>query len=128
MNSSDIINFIVKSFDYINTFDYTGISLLVMYMILGVILYKVHNSEASKFFIDHLFLDDEGKASTSKLAQIIALVTSSWAFINLTLNDKLTEWFFGLYMTVWVINRGFTKWLDLKKEVDTVDLVNSVKK
>ncbi len=116
-----ILNMFTTFVTWINDLDYTGISLTVMYCVMGWVLYRINKSNSSAFFIDHLFLDENDKASTSKLAQLVVLITSTWAFIHLTLTGKLAEWYFGLYMTVWVLNRGITKWLDLQKATDKSD-------
>lgn len=100
---------------FIASADYTGIILLVSLIIFGVMLYRLNKAESTKFFYDNLFVDENGKASTSKLAHLTALFISSWAFVHLTLKGTLTEWYFLTYMTVWVLQRSYSKWVDLKK-------------
>lgn len=94
--------------------DFTGIILLVSIIIFGALMYRMNKSASSKFFYDQLFLDKDGTASTSKLAHVIALFISSWAFVHLTLKGTLTEWYFLTYMSVWVLQRSYSKWIDLQ--------------
>lgn len=101
---------------YIAAADYTGIILLVFLIFALFLLVRLSKSESSKFFYDQFFLDDQGKASTSKLAYLSALTVSTWAFIHLTLKGTLTEWYFLTYMTVWVLQRSYSKWIDLQKD------------
>lgn len=98
----------------IGTLNYTGILLFVVVVVFTVFLWRLSRSSNSKFFFDDLLIDTDGKASTSKLAQIVALISSTWAFLHITLQGELTEWFFGLYMGIWVMNRGYAKWVDKK--------------
>lgn len=95
--------------------DYTGIILLIAIIIFGMMMYRLNKSENAKFFYDQLFIDEDGKASTSKLAHLTALFISSWAFVHLTLKGVLTEWYFLTYMTVWVLQRSYSKYIDLQK-------------
>ena len=78
----------------------TGLLLLLIFF--GYLIYRF-NKDTSSFDLHDLFADSvTGKLSTMKIAQNVALIVSTWAFIHLTLEDKLTEWFFTAYMTVWV--------------------------
>lgn len=108
-----------KAWNFLTSADYTGISLLVMIAILSLVLYRLHGKENTKFFFDQLLVDENGRASTTKIATLTALLISSWAFVHLTLKSTLTEWFFATYMGVWVLNNSFNKWTDMKKFIDT---------
>jgi hypothetical protein len=52
-----------------------------------------------------------GKLSSSKVARFGAFMVSTWCFIYLTANDKLTEWYFMGYMAAWVGNALFSAYL-----------------
>lgn len=106
-------------FTAIAAFDYTGIILFIAVIVFGTMMYRMSKSESTKFFYDQLFIDEDGKASTSKLAHLTALLISSWAFVHLTLKGTLTEWYFLTYMTVWVLQRSYSKWIDLQKAAQT---------
>jgi len=66
------------------------------------------------------FLLDKGNAepSLSRQGQYTALVVSTWAFVSLTLADKLTEWFFIGYMAGWVGAQFGSIWLKLKGQAE----------
>jgi hypothetical protein len=93
------------------TINYPGIIFFAMMMAFIFVIYVLNKSNKADFQFEDLLVEPKtGKASVSKLAQIIALVTSTWAFIALTLDSKLTEWFYVSYMGVWVLNRGMTQY------------------
>ena len=50
------------------------------------------------------YLLDKGNAepSLSRIGQFTALLFSTWAGVVTILNDKMTEWFWGMYMAAWV--------------------------
>jgi hypothetical protein len=48
-----------------------------------------------------LILDRPHKPSLTKIAQIVALVVSTWGFVVLTLKCTLTETYFMAYMVTW---------------------------
>ena len=98
--------------------DFTGIILLISVIIFGMMVHRMNQSASSKFFYDQLFVDAQGAASTSKLGHLIALFVSSWAFIHMTLKGTLSEWYFLTYMTVWVLQRSYSKWIDMKTAQD----------
>lgn len=52
-----------------------------------------------------------GKVSSSKMARLGAFMVSTWCFIYLTANDKLTEWYFMGYMAAWVGNALYNSYL-----------------
>ena len=105
------------------TLNYTGILLFVVVVVFTTFLWRLNKSDSAKFFFDDLLIDTDGKASTSKLAQIVALIASTWAFLHVTLAGELTEWFYGLYMGIWVMNRGYAKWVDSKVTTTKVEPV-----
>lgn len=62
------------------------------------------------------FLMDKGNAEPSlgRQGQYTALIVSTWAFVQLTLTDKLTEWFFAGYMLAWGAAQFGSLWLKMK--------------
>jgi len=74
------------------------------------------NTNINKWHLRDLFLEDSGKASTSKLAQLVALMVSTWAILFLTLHNNLTEGYFLAYIGAWVVNRGATKYFNKKAD------------
>jgi hypothetical protein len=112
-----------KIINVMGTLNYTGILLFVVVVAFTAFLWRLNRSEKAKFFFDDLLIDEVGRASTSKLAQIIALISSTWAFLHVTLAGELTEWFYGLYMGIWVLNRGYAKWIDNKVQSEKLSHV-----
>lgn len=54
-----------------------------------------------EFDLADLLTGDNGRVSLSKCGQASALVVSTWGFVVLVQQGKLTEWYFLAYMTVW---------------------------
>lgn len=50
----------------------------------------------------HDLLMEHGKASKAAHVMLGAFAVTTWAMVYLTLSDKLTEGYMGLYMTAWV--------------------------
>jgi len=70
-------------------------------LVLGFMLYKAHFSD-STFDLKDLIVDSKtNRVSLNKFGQFIALVMSSWGFLYLALNGKLTEVYFTTYMAAW---------------------------
>lgn len=110
-----MIESIIKTMSYITTLDYTGLSVFLMLLILFGFLVKAHFSKTSDFFFDKLFLNDFNKPSISRIAIIISLILSAWAFIFLTLKGLMTTSYFMGFLSVWVIQSGYSKWMDSLK-------------
>lgn len=53
------------------------------------------------FDLSDLLTGDNGRVSLSKFGQVAALVVSTWGFVVLVEQGKLTETYFLGYMTVW---------------------------
>lgn len=53
------------------------------------------------FDLSDLLTGDNGRVSLSKFGQVSALVVSTWGFIVLVQQGKLSETYFFGYMTVW---------------------------
>lgn len=62
------------------------------------------------------FLLDKGnqEPSLGRQGQFVALLVSTWAFVALTLDGKLTEWFFVWYMFAWGAAQFGSLWLKMK--------------
>ncbi len=68
---------------------------------------RAHFSRNNQFDLIKLFAFDNstGKLSDSKVRINAAFVTTTWAFVFLTMNDKLTEWYVAVYLAAWVADR-----------------------
>ena len=82
----------------------------VMYAILAVIMifcvyamYKLNADERSPINVMDL-ITENGKLSEPKMVRFFTWVISSWGFIYLISDNKLTEWYFIGYMSAWVAN------------------------
>lgn len=106
---------IKEAIQLLSTINYSGLLFVAVLLVFAGLLWRLNNSEKSKFFFDELLTSESGHASSSKIAMIVALIVSTWAFFHVTLQDKLTEWFFALYMGIWVLNRGYSKYLESKE-------------
>ena len=95
----------------INSIDYSAVMIILMIAIMIALIWNLKKSNTSHFKFEDLFLDELQKASTSKVAVLVALIISSWAFVHLTLNDNLSEWYMAGFMGVWVMNKGLSRWL-----------------
>lgn len=102
------------TFEYLAAADYSALILMFMLVLMGVLVWNLNKKDNAYFTIEDLLIDSNKKASTSKIAILIALIISSWAFIHLTLNNTLTEWYFGIYMSAWVLNKSLSRWLEVK--------------
>ena len=101
--------------NFIATWTFEGITFGLFMAVFIVLLFRLHNSKHSKFMVDNLLVDDTtGKASTSKMGELIALVVSTWIVVHLTINSTLTADFMGMYLAAWVLNRGFRHFVSKK--------------
>jgi len=111
----EFLSLVKSGIQFISTVDFTGIILLVFLVVFVSMLMRLNKSDSSKFFYDQLFVDKDGTASTSKIAHLVVLTVSTWGFVHLTLKGELSEWYFLAYITIWVAQRGFTKWVDMQQ-------------
>ena len=79
----------------------TEISLAFITTVIAILLIRWQFNKDNTFDLSHMLLGDDGKVSLFRFGQLMALITSTWAFITLVQQGKLTEWFFMSYMTIW---------------------------
>lgn len=77
------------------------ISLALMSLVICLLLYRWHTKPGNGFDLTDALLGEDGKFSLYRAGQATALIVSSWAFIVLVQQDKLTEYYFYGYMGVW---------------------------
>ena len=81
-------------------------------VLFGVMLWQWNRDRKNKFsLLDYLC--KEGRASISKTGQFAALCVSTWAFVYLTQQGKLTESYFTLYIATWATAKAVDKGLDI---------------
>ena len=115
---------IIKFLQFVTTLDYSGISVLLMLVILLGFLIRAHFSKTSAFFFDKLFLNDFDRPSISQIAIVISLILSAWAFVFLTLKGLMTTGYFMGFLSVWVVQSGYSKWMDSLKIPKMDDVKN----
>ena len=79
-----------------------GLSFLSILLVCVLIIYVWNKAEDNTFRLIDALLGPDGKLSIYKLGQAVALVVSTWGFVILTQQGKLTEWYFSAYMGIWV--------------------------
>lgn len=78
-----------------------AVVLLVASLAMLGALWRLHTGH-NRYSLAQLVAEpDESRLSLSRLGQLVALLVSSWGYVWLTLNDRLTEWYFGTYMVAW---------------------------
>ncbi len=82
----------------------------IMYIILTAILVsctiyliRLNNNKRSSIYLLDL-VTTAGILNERKLTRFLTWVVSTWGFIYLLADDKLTEWYFIGYMGAWVAN------------------------
>lgn len=120
-----MFDFLIENPKYIWAF----FSILVFITIVASFI-KAHFSENTEFDVMKLVMyDQDGKLSDSKARLNGAFGITSWAFIYLTMNDKLTEWYVTVFLAAWVIDR-FTarKNSEALKGIQTKEQLNDTTK
>ena len=105
---------IVQFFNVLSQVDRVEWVLLVATLLFGYMLRHAQVAKDSFDLRDVLIDETTGKVSLYKLGQLISLLLSSWGFVYLTIHDKLSESYFGLYMATWagahVLSQGLSVW------------------
>ena len=86
-------------------------SLLFLLIIAFVGVFTYAQLKKDSFDFRDSLLSKDGKVSLSKLGQLTSLVVSSWGFTYLVIHDKLTEYYYFLYMAVWAGSNSLNKYL-----------------
>lgn len=81
-------------FPTVSNMSLSGIALVVL-----VLLWRWTRSHP-EFDLADLITGTNGKVSATKFAQTGAWVVSTWGFVTLIQQGKMTEWFFAGYMGV----------------------------
>lgn len=69
---------------------------------IGVGLLLANRAPSNPVSLIDLLLGDDGRASKAAFVMFGAFTLSTWVIVYLTLNDKLTEGFFTIYVSAWV--------------------------
>jgi hypothetical protein len=80
-----------------------------MFAILAIALLLVmwalerrDRNTASKILLDDLLIGEDGKMSKAAAVMFGSFALTTWTIVYLTINDKLTETYFGAYLAAWV--------------------------
>jgi len=84
----------------------TALLLFLLFIIIYSVLkwlYKLNKDPHNTIsFVDLITVN--GRLNERKVSRFGAWILSTWGFMYLILNNRLTEWYFVGYMTAWVAN------------------------
>lgn len=98
------------------TEDRASLLLAALLLLVVFILYRWQRTHP-KFDLSDLLTGDNGKVSLAKFGQTSALLVSTWGFVVLVQQGKLTETYFIGYMSVWTGYRLAQDAITKKSEV-----------
>lgn len=82
-----------------------SLSLLVLLLACLLLARAIHKRDKcadSKLSLDDLLLGDDGKMSKAAAVMFGAFGLTTWMMVVLTLRDKMSEGYFGLYSAAWI--------------------------
>lgn len=94
--------------------------LCVMSMVVIGFAIAWHRDRDNNFDLRHAFVDGvTGRISAEKTAFMVVLCLMSWGFVDLVLGGKLTEWYAGLFGTIFAAARLGAQGLSVWKETSS---------
>lgn len=87
------------------------LALTVIFLL--ALLYVWHRDTKSNIDLKDLICKND-RLDEKKFTRLGAWIVSTWGFVYLILDDQFTEWYFAGYMTIWVGNAIFDKYLNNK--------------
>lgn len=99
-------------------FDAARAEILMMWVFLAfliigfIMLLKAWNDDQGNDIVIADLICVDGKLNEPKMARFGAFVVSTWAFVYLVVTNGMTEWYFVGYMTAWVGNALFSKYMN----------------
>ncbi len=81
--------------------DWMLVVLCVAIGMIAVSLWRAHHSKVFDFNVFDLLMEN-GRVSKVAVAFMLVLGVTSWAFVNLIVNGKMTEGYFISYGGMWV--------------------------
>jgi hypothetical protein len=95
--------------------------LALLFMTACVVLVVVSWHRTGKIDLSQCVVDGTtGKLSVEKVGYMTALLTSTWGFVDLSLHDKLTEWYFTAYAGLLIAGRALNTSVNAYKDVKNV--------
>ncbi len=77
-------------------------ALLAMGVLLMLVsLWRAHKTPGFNFCLFDLIMN-KGRVDKIALSYMIVLALSSWIMIDLQVNSKMTEGYFGIYIAAWI--------------------------
>lgn len=95
------------------------ITLVGLFIVIAPLVWVViaaHRDEKFQGTLWDLVSDKKDHLSVFQLGVITALLISSWGFVVLILSDKMTEWYFTIYMTVLVVGKLANNAISVKND------------
>lgn len=92
------------------------LAIVVFFLIIILIIW--HKDSDNRIDLKDLVCKDE-KLDEKKFTRLGAWIVSTWGFVYLVFDNKLTEWYFTGYMAIWVGNAIVDKYLNNKVENKT---------
>lgn len=97
----------------LNSNDVMYIVLTVILSVCTIYLIRLNNDKKNTIYLMDL-VTTNGILNERKLTRFFTWMVSTWGFIYLLSDDKLTEWYFIGYMGAWVANALIGKTLASK--------------
>jgi hypothetical protein len=97
---------------------------LVFLVFLSVLTFSVvwswHRNEDLDFQLQQILVDNTtGKIAIEKVGYMTALAIGTWGFVSMTLKGGMTEWYFTIYMSVFVAGRMVSQGIAVTKDIKT---------
>lgn len=97
---------------------------LMSVLVIGVV-WSWHRNAGMSFDLSQVLVDSvTGKISIEKVGFMVALAISTWGFVTLILRDKMTEWYFTAFLSVFALARLGSQGLAVWKTKESKDAAN----
>lgn len=113
------MNNLTNFFNFLNVeLDASIVFLTVMSFLVVLVVWSWHRDKSIDFHLQQVLVDSvTGKISIEKVGFMTALAISTWGFVALTIQGKMSEWYAGLYMSAFVLARTGSAWMSVKKDL-----------
>ena len=104
---------------YLVYFTLSNILIFLFFLILIAILYGLYKRDKDKNDIwvwKQIISEENGKASQTKLMQLIGSITGTFIVIYQTMKDSLNAEIFIAYLAALGLSAGFSRWLNKQSE------------
>jgi hypothetical protein len=86
--------------------------ILLVSVIFGVGVLWFIQSRKDSYDLRYLITDDKTKQpSIHKMGELIALFVSTWMVVYLTIQGRINENYFSMYMGIWAASQVANKWV-----------------